>query len=149
LGVSWTCPTCGRTFSRPDQFHSHETVGVDEHFADRPDRLRSSFDRLVGSMPPDVRVEPLKSVIVFAAHRTFAFVTVQAKQLLVGVFLDRALDSSRVVKIDQVSAHKVGSVVAVRGPGDVDDELRRWLRQAYELSAQAAPTSGSDPSPMR
>ena len=139
--MSWTCPTCGRSFSRPDQFHSHETVGVDAHFADRPAWLRASFDGLVGSLPADVRVEPLKSVIVLAAHRTFAFVTVQAQRLLVGVFLDRPIDSSRVVNVDRVSAHKVGSVVEVRDPGDVDDELRRWLRQAYELGARAARTS--------
>ena len=55
--------------------------------------------------------------------------------------LDRPLDSSRVVKVDHVSAHKVGSVVEVRAPGDVDDELRRWLREAYGLGALAARTS--------
>jgi hypothetical protein len=60
---------------------------------------------------------------------------------LVGVFLEQRLDSSRVVKVDQVSAHKFGSVVDVRGPGDVDDELQLWLREAYELGAQAVRTS--------
>jgi hypothetical protein len=139
--VSWTCPTCGRTFSRPDQFHSHDTVDVDAHFADRPEWLRAAFEELVGSLPPDVRVEPLKSVIVLAAHRTFAFVTVQARRLLVGVFLDRPLNSPRVVKVDHVTAHKVASLVELRGPGQVDDELRRWLRRAYELRAPAPRTS--------
>jgi hypothetical protein len=134
LAMSWTCPRCGRTFAREDQFHSHETEEVDGHFAGRPERLRESFDELVASLPPDVQVEALRSVIVLSARRTFSYVVVQAKRLLVGVFLERPLDSPRVVKVDHVSAHKCGSVVHVHGPDDVDDELRGWLRQAYELS---------------
>jgi hypothetical protein len=38
-----------------------------------------------------------------------------------------------VIKIDHVSARKLGSVVDVGHPGDVDDELQRWMRQAYRL----------------
>jgi Domain of unknown function (DUF5655) len=96
-----------------------------------------SFDKLIGSLPSDVQIEALRTVIVLSARRTFSFVTVQAQGLPVGVFLEQPLDSSRVVKIDHVSARKVGSVVEVRGPGDVDDELQRWLRHAYELGTQA------------
>ena len=139
--MSWTCPSCARTFAREDQFHSHDTVDVDAHFAGRPERLRVSFDKLIASLPPDVRVEALRTVIVLTTRRTFSFITVQAERLLVGVFLDRCLDSSRVVKVDPVSSHKVGSVVEVRGPGDVDDEIQQWLREAYELGTQAARTA--------
>jgi hypothetical protein len=144
--MSWTCPSCARTFARDDQFHSHDTVDVDAHFAGRPERLRVSFDKLRGSLPSDVQVEALRTVIVLSACRTFSFITVQAKRLLVGVFLEQPLDSSRVVKINHVSARKFGSVVEVRGPGDVDGELQLWLRQAYELGAQAVPTA-ADRSP--
>jgi hypothetical protein len=133
--MSWTCPTCGRTFARHDQFHSHDTEELDAHFADRPERLRESFERIVGSLPSDVQVEPLSSVIVLSARRTFAYITVQAKRLLVGLFLESALDSPRVVKIDHASARRVGSVVDVRGPADVDEELQRWRRQAHQLCA--------------
>jgi hypothetical protein len=139
--MSWTCPSCGRTFARDDQFHSHDTVGVDAHFAGRPERLRVSFDKLIGSLPSDVQVEALRTVIVLTARRTFSFITVQTKRLLVGVFLDRCLDSSRVVKVNPVSSRKFGSVVEVREPGDVDDELQQWVREAYELGARAARAS--------
>jgi hypothetical protein len=131
--VSWTCPTCARTFAREEQFHSHDTEDVEVHFAGRPERLRASFDELVRSLPSDVQVEALRSVIVLSARRTFAYAVVQARRLLVGVFLEHPIDSPRVVKIDHISARKFGSVVGVRSPGDVDDELRRWLRQAYRL----------------
>lgn len=135
--MTWTCPRCARTFARKDQFHSHETADVDAHLVGRPDRLREAFDMMIGSLPPDVQVEALRSVIVLSAGTTFAYITVQAKRLLVGVFLEQALESPRVVKVDEVSVRKFGSVIDVRGPGDVDDELHGWLRQAYQLCPQA------------
>ena len=137
--MTWTCPQCGRRFAREDQFHSHDTVAVDAHFAGRPPPLRATFDELIASLPEDVEVRALRTVIILSAATTFAFVNVQSKRLLVGVFLDRPLDAARVVKIDEVSPHKMASVVAVRDPLDVDDELRGWLRDAYDLRA-AAPT---------
>jgi Domain of unknown function (DUF5655) len=110
-------------------------VDVDAHFAGRPERLRESFDKIIESLPSEVRVEVLRTVIVLSAQRTFSYITIQSKRLLVGMLLEQPLDSPRVVKINHFSEHKVGSVVDVRSLGDVDDELRRWLRQAYELGA--------------
>ncbi len=80
--MTWTCPTCARTFAREEQFHSHDTEDVDVHFAGRPERLRESFDKLIRSLPSDVQVEALTSVIVLSARRTFAYATVQAERLL-------------------------------------------------------------------
>jgi hypothetical protein len=136
--VSWQCPRCGRRFAHEDQFHSHDTVDLDAHFTGRPAHLRAFFDRLVASVPSGVRVEPLRSVIVLSGHTTFSFVTVQSRRLLVGIFLDRELDSPRVVKVDVVSSHTIANAIAVRHPDDIDDELCGWLLEAYELRADPA-----------
>ena len=74
-------------------------------------------------------------MIVLSAPTTFCYVTVQSKRLLVGVFLDRRLDSPRVLKVDVISPRKIAAVVEVRGPDDVDDEVLQWLGEAYELRA--------------
>jgi hypothetical protein len=58
------CPRCGRTFTREHQFHSHDTEDLDAHLAGRPARLRESFDKLIESLPSDVGVEALRSVVV-------------------------------------------------------------------------------------
>jgi hypothetical protein len=79
-------------------------------------------------------------VIVLSARTTFSYITVQAKRLLVGIFLEQPLDSPRVVKINHISEHNIGSVIDVRRPGEVDEELQLWLRQAYELGAHAVRT---------
>ncbi len=138
--MTWTCPKCGRRFARDDQFHSHDTVAFDAHFAGRPPPLRAAFDELIASLPEDVEIRALRTVIILSAMTTFSFVTVQSKRLLVSVFLDRRIDAARVVKVDEVSTHKIASVFAICGPLDVDDELRGWLREAYELR-DAAPTT--------
>jgi hypothetical protein len=126
--MSWTCPTCRSTFARHDQCHSHDTEELDGQLADRPERLRESFDKIVGSLPSDVQVEPLSSVIVLSAQRTFAYITVQGSDSCLASFRESALDSARVVKIDHASARKVGSA-------EVDDELQQWRRQAHQLCA--------------
>ena len=133
--MSWVCPRCQRTFSSKGQFHSHDVVGVDRHFAGRPAVLRTAFDTLVAVLPADVRIDALKTAIVLAAHATFCYVVVQHDRLLVGVFLDRALDSPRVTKVDRVSPSKVASVVEVCESSDIDGELRGWLTEAYRLRA--------------
>jgi Domain of unknown function (DUF5655) len=131
--VTWVCPRCQRTFASEGQFHSHDLVAVDGHFAGRPAGLRAAFDTLVAALPADVHIDALKTVIVLAARTTFCYVVVQGDRLSIGVFLDRALVSPRVTKVDHVSSGKVASVVEVREPGEIDGELRGWLNQAYDL----------------
>jgi hypothetical protein len=131
--VTWVCPRCQRTFASKGQFHSHDLVDVDRHFAGHPADLRAAFDALVAALPADVHIDGLKSVIVLAARTTFCYVVVQRDRLSIGVFLDRALVSPRVTKFDHVSSGKVASVLEVREPGEIDDELRGWLTEAYDL----------------
>ena len=138
-GVSWICPRCGRRFAHEGQFHSHDTIGVADHFADPPaEQLRVSFDKLIGLLPADVRVEALKTVIILSARTTFAFLTVQRKRLTVCVFLNRRLESPRIVKVDVISSSKIANMVEVQGPDHVDDELGKWLREAYQLHADSS-----------
>jgi hypothetical protein len=131
--VTWVCPRCQRTFASEGQFHSHDVVDVDRHFTGRPAQLRAAFDALVAALPADVDIDGLKTVIVLAARTTFCYVVVQRDRLSIGVFLDRALVSPRVTKIDHVSSGKVASMVEVREPGEIDDELCGWLTGAYDL----------------
>jgi hypothetical protein len=79
----------------------------------------------------------LKTVIVLAARTTFCYVVVQRDRLSIGVFLDRALASPRVTKVDHVSSGKVASVVEVREAAEIDGELRGWLGEAYDLRSPA------------
>jgi hypothetical protein len=79
------------------------TSPADPRRAGQPAGLRTPFDTLVAALPADVRIDALKTAIVLAAHATFCYVVVQHDRLLVGVFLDRALDSPRVTKVDRVS----------------------------------------------
>jgi Domain of unknown function (DUF5655) len=144
--VTWTCPRCLRTFASEGQFHSHDLIDVDRHFVGRPAGLRTAFDTLVAALPADVHVDGLKTVIVLAAHATFCYVTVQRDRLSIGVFLDRALVSPRVTKVDHVSSGKVANVVEVREPGEIDGELRSWLSEAHALrSAPPSPRQSRRP----
>ena len=143
--MTWVCPHCKRTFASEAQFHSHDVVDLEGHFAGRPPELGAAFNKLVASLPSDVRLDPLKTAIILAARTTFSFVIVRAARLSVGIFLDRPLDSPRVSKVDQISSRKIANVVEVYGPGDIDHELRSWLLEAYRLrSGPPVADSGSE-----
>ena len=131
--MTWVCPRCQRTFASEGQFHSHDLVDVDRHFVGRPAELRAAFDALVAALPADVHIDGLKTAIVLAARTTFCYVVVQRDRPSIGVFLDRAVVSPRVTKVDHVSSGKIASVVEVREPGEINHELRSWLNEAYEL----------------
>jgi uncharacterized protein DUF5655 len=131
--MTWTCPVCLRAFAKPGQLHSHDVVEVDIHFAGRPPALRSTFDALVASVAVGMRVEPLKSVIILSSRTTFGYVTILQDRLRLGIFLDRPLETPRVSSVEHLSAAKVGNVIELRTPADVDDELRDWLTEAYAL----------------
>ncbi len=131
--MSWTCPRCGRSFASESQVHSHDVGVVDSHFAGRSSELRAAFDAVVRSLPADVRVDSLTTAIILAARTTFAYVVVRRDRLLVGLFLERGLESPRVVRVEAISARKVASIIEVRRPEDVDNELCGWLCDAHRL----------------
>jgi hypothetical protein len=132
--MTWTCPECLRTFATSGQFHSHDVVEIEAHFAGRPAALRATFDALVTSLANDMRVEPLKSVIILASRTTFGYVIVHRDRLRVGIFLDCPLDVPRVSSVEQLSAGKVGNVVELRTPSTrsrrtrVSNSANRFIR---------------------
>ena len=47
---------------------------------------------------------------------------------------DRDVKHRRVHKTEQTSANRWHFEVRLTTPGDVDDQIRQWLREAYELA---------------
>jgi len=52
------------------------------------------------------------------------------------VVLARRLESPRFRRIETYSPRNVVHLFRLRGPDDVDEEVRSWLAEAYEVGAQ-------------
>lgn len=116
---------------------------VDAQYDGKKAHLRPLADELfelIGALGPDVAASPCKTYVPFYRHHVFAQVKAATqKRVDVGLALgsysgmipDRLSDTGGMAKGDRIT-----HVIAVSGPNDIDDELHKWLKCAYELDAE-------------
>jgi hypothetical protein len=104
-------------------------------FAGKPnaERLYSALLDHIGRSGPWTE-EPKKSSVHIAAGRgAFLGVHPRAGGLLLNIVLDRALDSPRLSKVEQVSRSRYHNEVVVKTEDEIDAELLAWIGEAYQL----------------
>ena len=80
-----------------------------------------------------VGVEARKTSIHLTAGSAFAGVHPKKAKLRLNIRANRRIESPRVRKVEQVSAHRFHNELHLAAPGEVDGELVGWLREAYAL----------------
>jgi uncharacterized protein DUF5655 len=84
-----------------------------------------------------VRLSVAKTRIGFITGITFATATPRKRYLRAGFLLLRRARSPRFVGVQHVTpwwAH----TLEIRDEAEIDDEVRAWLREAYEVGARDA-----------
>ncbi len=76
-------------------------------------------------------------MVCLSATTNFGTVAFRKEKLVLGFVLAGPLESPRVTRTERVSSRTWAHHVDVRSPGDLDDEVSRWLRDAYELGRAA------------
>jgi hypothetical protein len=99
----------------------------------------ATFHRLVEAAEAagPVKVLPEKTRIAFQVRMSFAAFTLRRGWIDGHVVLARRLESPRFRRIDFFSARNQVHVFRLRDPSEVDDEVERWLAEAYLVGAQA------------
>jgi hypothetical protein len=133
----WICPACDREFALANQ--SHVCVPgctVDESFVGRPPVQRAIYDALITHLRTIGPVhEDAVKVGVFLKHeRKLAEVRPMAKSLSLALFLPRKVDHSRISRYIRTSDDRIVHVVKLAATDDVDDEVKAWLTEAYDLA---------------
>ena len=135
----WTCPACGRAFANRNQSHACGPLeGLDRHFARTDPAVRATFDCLLAAARAigPVTVLPEKTRIALQVRMSFAALMPRQRWLDGHVVLARRRDSPRFRRIDTYSPRNVVHLFRLAGPDEVDDEVRSWLAEAYEVGAQ-------------
>jgi hypothetical protein len=103
----------------------------------RPESQRlyaALVERMQGLGP--YQEEPKKgSIHVVVGKGAFLGVHPRAAGLLLNIVLDRALESPRVAKAEQVSRTRFHNELKVTELAEIDAELLGWIREAYALKA--------------
>lgn len=99
--------------------------------------LYDALYREARALGDDIRVSPGKTIVPIYRHHVIAQIKPSTRTRIdFGLALGnlpatgRLFDTGGFAKKDRIT-HRI----AVTSPSDIDDELRRWLRKAYELDA--------------
>lgn len=112
------------------------TPTVDDHFSGRAAHVREIYQQIVDTsitLGP-VSEDPKKTSIHLNRRVAFAGVQTRKDALILTLKSDRNVKHGRVHKTEQTSANRWHFEVRLTTPGDVDDQIRKWLREAYELA---------------
>jgi hypothetical protein len=113
---------------------------VNGQYAGAKAQLRPVYDAVVNAaraLGGDVQVMPRKSQVTFSRKKSFAVVRPAARDRVeVLLKLHGAKAASRLVPVAKAGASDPSHAVTLRAISDVDEELLRWLRKAYDRAAK-------------
>jgi hypothetical protein len=109
---------------------------VESHFVGK-EATRKIYERLLKTSRKfgSVVEDPKKTSIHLNNKTAFAGIATRKSAIILTIKSDRQLSSPRIQKSEQTSASRFHHEVRLSSPADVDAELTRWLKAAYELSS--------------
>jgi len=112
------------------------TQTIEQHFSNRAARVRAAYEQILQAARAlgPVREDPKKTSIHLVRKTAFAGVATRKDALILTIKSEEDIASPRVVKHEQVSAHRWHLEVRVEEPSEVDRELKTWLKSAYDLA---------------
>jgi hypothetical protein len=109
---------------------------------DLSEDLREAWERLRETAVEfgEQRIYASHKSIMFSRKSCYFFVRPKKNSLEVCVFLRRALKSPRIRRVDQASRSKIYHILDIKHRDEVEAPITDWLREAYDVSDQPAPT---------
>ena len=138
-GALWECPACGRTFAARNQTHTCAPLGgVDRHFEGCRPEVRATYEAVLAAVRDvgDVEVLAQRTRIALHVRMSFAAFTPRVRSLDGHLVLAREVPSPRWTRIETYSAHNVLHAFRLTSAEEVDEELRGWLAEAYDVGSQ-------------
>ena len=132
--MAWTCPDCDRRFARQNQTHTCVPgTTVDAWLAGRPPEQRAVHDAVVNHLRAigPVRVEAVEVGILVKRRGTFVELRPRYSCLALSFILHRPLEHPRIMRRIEMTGGRAAYFVDLKGPADVDDDVRDWLTEAY------------------
>lgn len=137
----WTCPECGRTFTRARQRHACGTGERSTVLRGRSAHLVELYDQVeafVKSLGP-VECVTRERYILFRSRRVFADAVVMTDALRLAIHLGRPVKHSAFIKV-ATDGKQVTVVVKLRQLNEFE-AMKPFLREAYEHSLLERPSN--------
>jgi hypothetical protein len=122
----------------PESEDDEELVGA--QFSGKKASLRPVYDRLAEAaraLGKDVMIAPRKSQVTFARHVTFAVVRAATATRVDLLLRLRGVDAAGRLKGNpRATGSDPTHAVALSSAKEVDAEVRRWMKLAYQMAAR-------------
>jgi hypothetical protein len=108
-------------------------MSLDEYFSTGPARERPIYEAVMGHLDTvgPVHVEPVSVGIFLKRSRSFAQLRPMQRWVALSFSLSHPVQHPRITKKVQISHGRYYHAAHLRGPEDLDDQLRGWLTEAY------------------
>jgi hypothetical protein len=134
MPASWSCPCCGRTFTRKNQRHACGIGSRSEVLRNRPESIVQlygaveAFARSLGA----IEVVARERYVLLRSVRIFADLVIMADAVRIAIHLQRRVEDAHFFKVVS-DEKKVTHVAKLRTEQDFD-ALKAYLKEAYESS---------------
>ncbi len=134
----WECPRCGRRFANVRQWHSCGNPDLAALLAEASDHAVAIYDEIAAVLLAGggARVHPQKTRIAFISRMTFASVRLARRWADLDLIVEGPIDDARIRRIELYGPTSFGHQVRITETGEVDDDLRGWLRRARRRGDQ-------------
>jgi hypothetical protein len=139
-GLPRTAASMIAAFAEGEVDYSDAAALLAGMFAKSRAALRPIYDDIVKAataLGSDVQVLPCRTQVTLRRKRQFAWIKPSAARLDLGLALTGITPAGRLLPIPGTNAQdRVRLRIAVAGRDEVDAELKRWLKTAYDLDAR-------------
>lgn len=111
-------------------------ISVENHFKGKDPQLKAAYDRLIAALHEfgEVNEVAKKTSILLEKKMEFAGVHPGKGFFNLEFRTIHPLESPRIIKSEQLSERRFEHRIKIVQPDDIDDQLLKWLKDAYETS---------------
>ncbi|MBI5842805.1 MAG: hypothetical protein HZB19_22155 [Chloroflexi bacterium] len=134
----WTCPHCGHRFVTSNSWHSCSKHKLEDHFKDKPARVRKLFDAWSDFVLQfgEVTVIPQKTRISFQVRVRFAGAVIRKNWVECAFWLKRQVKDERFHRVEKITARDYIYYFRLTDESQLDKTMKEYLREAYQVGCQ-------------
>lgn len=132
----WICPECQRKFARNNQSHSCVQYDAEYLFIGKGEETKRLYQALIDKIKEfgEIEVYSGKWNLTIRHLSTFLSILIEKQHLTLVFISAEPIDEFPVFQTYQHSAKKFSNSVKIESEDEIDDQLIRWLKQAWELA---------------
>lgn len=133
----WTCPDCEREFGARNQAHvCSPGISVDELLSRHPDWVTEIYEAVMEPLRVlgPVHEDAVNVGVFLKSDRKLAEFRPRVRSVLLHIVLPTVREDPRVMRVMAGAPDRHYHSIKLTSPDDVDDQVRSWLAEAYDLN---------------